>query len=405
MLLHQARKQEAIAAYGMAAGIDPALAPTHCWWRGNLADESGDLEGAAGHYAQALACDPGFELAQLPVRHNAAARREVAHGRERAGDESGAGVADRFLLIKSWGSGFWSEGMHLLGALLTAEITGRIPVVLWGGNCLFRESGLIDGFTQYFEPVSDASLDDLPVSDGAVFPPKWTLANLGGDNVGKHEGPYARLSGARFVGRPEPLAVIDYFTSTHLARHWIPAGHPLHGRPTAAVDRWLAAKYLRPWPYLTEGADAFVRQRFGTDAPFTAVHLRGTDKIMEMPSLDALNRHALDQVETDGAVFVLTDSIPWERAAATRLAGRMRVATVTRGSGATGVHFERAAGPTQLGEEVLTDALIAARASRFVGNGRSGVSCGVCMLSAAEPESIRLLGLFDVGRNHYGEYY
>ena len=184
-----------------------------------------------------------------------------------------------------------------------------------------------------------------------------TPPNLGAENVGKHDGPYARLSGARFVGRPEPLAVIDHVTSTHLARHWIPSWHPLHGRSTAAVDRWLVDKYLRPWPFLIESAETFVRQHFGTGTPFTAVHLRGTDKGTEAPLLNALNLHALDEVGAVDDVFV------------------------------------------------LTDALIAARASQFVGNGWSSVSSGVRLLSNAAPASIRLLGLFDVGRNHYGEYY
>ena len=405
VLTHRGRKIDAVAAYAVAAELDPASAHVHQWWSGKLAEESGDFHAAAEHYATALDCRPGFELARLAAHHNAIARREIAFARERTGDRPGPATATRFLLIKAWGTGFWSEIMHLLGALLTAEITERIPVVLWGANSLFREPGLVDGYTQFFEPVSDTGLDDLPVAEGAIYPPKWTPANLGTENVGKHDGPYARLSGARFVGRPEPLAVIDHVTSTHLARHWIPPWHPLHGRSTAAVDRWISDKYLRPWPFLIEAAETFVRRRFGAGTPFTAVHLRGTDKGAEAPLLDALNFHALDEAGAAGDVFVLTDSVRWQREAAGRLGARAHFAPATRGTGDTGIHFERAAGPTQLGEEVLTDALIAARASHFVGNGWSSVSCGVRLLSNAAPESIRLLGLFDVGRNHYGEYY
>ncbi len=39
--------------------------------------------------------------------------------------------SDRFLLIKSWGCGFWSDVDHVMGQLLVAEITNRIPVIYW----------------------------------------------------------------------------------------------------------------------------------------------------------------------------------------------------------------------------------------------------------------------------------
>lgn len=404
VLAHRGRKDEADAALAIAAGLDPHAARTR-YWLGKLADERGEFDAAADHYAAALACDPGFEPAQYAARFNAVARREVAAALARPRDEAGDRAAPRFLLIKAWGAGFWSETLHLLGALLTAEITGRIPVVMWGGNSMFREPGAVDGFTHFFEPVSAAGLNDLPVADGAVFPPKWTPANIGADDVAKHEGPHARLSGARFIGRPEPLAVIDYFTSTHLARQWIPTWHPLHGRSTAEVDRYLAEKYLRPHAFLAERAATFRRERFGLGATFSAVHLRGTDKGTEMPLVDALNRHALESCGGNEAVFVLTDSVRWQQAAAGHLGARAHFTPATRGTGDVGIHFERHVGPRQLGEEVLTDVLIGAMASRFLGNAWSSVSCGVRVLSEAAPASVRLLGPFDMARDHYGEYY
>lgn len=404
VLAHRACKAGAETAFSNAARLDPGSARTH-YWLGKLADERGEFDAAATRYETALACDPGFEPARFAARFNAVARREIAYAREQTGDVVLQGAAPRFLLIKAWGAGFWSEILHLLGALLTAEVTGRIPVVLWGGNSMFREPGTVDGYTHFFEPVSAAGLADLPVAAGAVFPPKWTPANIAADDIGRQSGDFARLSGARFVGRPEPLAVIDYFTSTHLARHWIPAGHPLHGKSTAEVDRWLAAKYLRPRAFLAERAAAFRLAHFGAGSPFAAVQLRGTDKSTEMPLMDALNRHALEAIGADGDVFVLTDSVRWQRAAAERLGTRGHFTAATRGTGTTGVHFERNVGPRQLGEEVLTDVLVGAGAARFLGNGWSSVSCGVRVLSDAAPDAVHLLGPFDMARDHYGEYY
>lgn len=44
---------------------------------------------------------------------------------------------NRYLLIKSWGFGFYSDVIAVLGSLLLAEITHRTPVVHWGKNSLF----------------------------------------------------------------------------------------------------------------------------------------------------------------------------------------------------------------------------------------------------------------------------
>ena len=45
----------------------------------------------------------------------------------------------KYLLIKAWGFGFFSDVNHIIGQLLIAELTGRIPIVYWGKNSLFGE--------------------------------------------------------------------------------------------------------------------------------------------------------------------------------------------------------------------------------------------------------------------------
>src|SRR5215213_4962540 len=60
----------------------------------------------------------------------------------------------RFLLIKSWGKGFWSDVDHVLGALLAAEMTRRTPIVHWGDNCLFTAPGVDNAWAQFFEPIN-----------------------------------------------------------------------------------------------------------------------------------------------------------------------------------------------------------------------------------------------------------
>ena len=65
---------------------------------------------------------------------------------------------DRFLLIKAWGYGFFSDLDHVLGCLLLAEMTGRTPVTHWGTNSLFRIDSGTDAFRSYFSPLSPQTI-------------------------------------------------------------------------------------------------------------------------------------------------------------------------------------------------------------------------------------------------------
>src|SRR5438105_9423414 len=107
----------------------------------------------------------------------------------------------RFLLIKAWGCGFWSDMNHVFGSLLLAEITGRTPVTHWGSNSLFRDETGSDAFRLYFEPVSSFDIEYLTaIRRATFFPAKWSRSTLRRENVAKWEGPDSRLSGRSFLG-------------------------------------------------------------------------------------------------------------------------------------------------------------------------------------------------------------
>ena len=98
------------------------------------------------------------------------------------------GSGCRYLLIKSWGSGFWSDISQVLGCLLLAEITGRIPIVHWGYNSRYGDGSGEDAFQYYFKPPSKVTLADICQLRGATFfPPKWCRDNLRAENVKKKE--------------------------------------------------------------------------------------------------------------------------------------------------------------------------------------------------------------------------
>ncbi|MDK9702056.1 MAG: hypothetical protein OEL20_02880 [Sulfuritalea sp.] len=67
-----------------------------------------------------------------------------------------------FLLIRAWGAGFWSDVDHVLGQLLLAEITGRIPIVHWGAESLFGGTTDEDGFALYFKRINNFRRENIP---------------------------------------------------------------------------------------------------------------------------------------------------------------------------------------------------------------------------------------------------
>src|SRR5204863_5297276 len=80
---------------------------------------------------------------------------------------------ERYLLIKGWGFGFWADMAHVLGSLLLAEITDRVPLVHWGSESLFSDKSERDAFTHYFEPVSAVPLRQLArMQNASFFPPR-----------------------------------------------------------------------------------------------------------------------------------------------------------------------------------------------------------------------------------------
>jgi hypothetical protein len=136
----------------------------------------------------------------------------------------------RYLVIKAWGFGFWSDISHVLGSLLLAEITNRIPVIHLGDNSLYADGSGADLFGKYFQPVSQFSLQDLSRIEGATFfPAKWNRTNLQDEDVAKWKGAGSRQGALYFLNRTETIAVSDFYVGAIYVQPWIPSGHPMHG--------------------------------------------------------------------------------------------------------------------------------------------------------------------------------
>jgi len=302
---------------------------------------------------------------------------------------------DRYLLIKSWGFGFWADVAQLLGSLLLAEATGRIPVTYWGAESLFSDKSGRDAFGFYFELVSSTSFESLQQMPGAsFFPPRWHAGNLAGSGVAKWEGVGSRAGATYFINRPEMIAVSDFHIGVVDVAPWLPSSHPLAGRLQAEIYRYLAARYLKPRAGIEAACETFLDRHIGA-APFVAVHMRGSDKALEDPNLQATNAAfaaALENVDPSWRILLLTDDAECLARMKERHGERLVAIDCQRTHTDEGVHYLPGIDPVRAGREVLTDACLALRANRFIGNGRSNVSAMIAVMKDWAPGDCTLIG-------------
>ncbi|MBS0448190.1 MAG: tetratricopeptide repeat protein [Proteobacteria bacterium] len=309
------------------------------------------------------------------------------------------GSADaKYLLVKAWGYGFWSDVHHVLGQMLLAELTGRIPVVHWGTNSLFGDGSGGNAWDLYFEPVSDVRIDDLAglVAGRDIYPPKWRLDRLRDENVGKWSGPQARLAAPYFFARDEALAVSDFYATVSSIVPWIGRASRYHGLSDDRIYRQLFDRYLKPRPQVVARVDAFHRAHLA-GRHWAAVHVRGSDKVHESAALHQTNERydgfveRIVELNPEIGLFLLTDAVDVHARYAQRYGDRVVTTPALRSDSTTGVHMQGHAGST-VGTEVLVDALLAARCDYFVGNQESNVSLAIASLKDWPNGLLAMLG-------------
>ncbi len=357
-----------------ALQADPACAVAH-HVIGQVAQHLGLREYAITSFEAALSANAYFKPAKKALA--ALGPRVDTTGAPGASQAA----ADRFLVIREWGYGFWADVDFALGQLLLAEFTGRRPIVFWGNESRFRRAGSPkseNAWGLYFEPVGDlANVDGFDLEDR--YPAKWRDVALDAEIFNRFDGEGARTWSLAFLNRPERVLVADFFCGVVNVLPWAPKTHPLHGASLPEAYRWLAVKYLKPRAEILAEVRAFVDQHLAGTRTL-ACHVRGLDKRGEFPDLDRY----IDEVvniadgmmlgEPDRKLFIMSD---WAGAIdhfRERHGQRVVSTSATRAAEGTGLHRVENADGARLGREVLVDALIAARCDLFVGMAPSTVS-------------------------------
>ena len=288
----------------------------------------------------------------------------------------------RYLLIKAWGCGFWSDIHHVLNQLLLAELTQRTPIVLWGTNSFYRETEE-NAFPCFFKTDLFADFKDIP-GTASIFPDKWNASNLLVEDNQKWDGPGSRLSAQYFFDRHETLLVSDFFSPLDTIIPWIDANSEYHGLNEDDIYAILFKKYLSPTDQIQQNIDGFYASNMQSKN-WVAVHMRGSDKVYESPHLNQTNLlyyEFLDRIlelNPSIQIFLMTDSEDILKNMLGKYGAKILTTQVQRSANNTGIHFAGHPGH-QIGSEILTETYLAAKCDYFIGNKESNVSLAIYSL-------------------------
>ncbi|MFI8705834.1 hypothetical protein ACIGHG_01910 [Bacillus sp. NPDC077411] len=302
---------------------------------------------------------------------------------------------NRFLLIKEWGCGFWSDVEHVVGQLLIAELTGRIPVTFWGEGSLYASEHSLfeDAFTMYFLPVSNYSVDDLAHEYYTYYPPRWNRDNLRLRDI------HDVVDVADYFTKLENVLVSTRHIYVHDFTQWINKSHPACRMGYPDAYSYLYQKYLKLQPYLSAEIEDFYFKNMKHKHPLLGLHIRGSDKINEFPHLYQLNN--LYPLEIDNylqnnptaAIFLLTDS---ENILARyrELYGNKLIYTDSIRT--SDENFSVHAGlpfcnKQQKGIDIIKDTYLATKCDHFIGANYSNVSVAVSCLKDWPEGTIKLI--------------
>ncbi|MBT5107080.1 MAG: hypothetical protein HOM25_00235 [Rhodospirillaceae bacterium] len=353
-----------------------AMTPQYPWGPYLLAVTANHL----GDYRARAKC--AAVASELLLEYSGADFSEIAQGlAELASTPKSATPAPRqpaYLIIKSWGYGFWSDVEHVMASLLLAEMTHRIPIVRWGGNSYYSSDETKDCFQKYFNPVSDVTLEDAIARDGRFYPPKWSAGNIRQDYLSVWEGAYSRLSGLYFFNRPERIAVSDFFTQVLELTPWLHEDHWLCGLDVITVMRRLYEKYFSLQKDIQQEVDAYIADNFD-DRPVLGVHVRNEDKGSENQDLADENARIPYMIERrlarnpDLRIFLMTDRDSVIEDYRSRYGARVFHTDCIRTSDDTAVTLLEANDRSRFGIDIIKDTYAAAACTYFIGNGSSNI--------------------------------
>ncbi len=298
----------------------------------------------------------------------------------------------KFLLIKSTGNGFWYDMHHVLTQFYFAEITNRTPIVYWGKNCLYSIDEESEAFSQFFQPVSQYGIGDLENPGLTYYPEVWNSDNLREDGTELD----IECTLDEIINCDADVLVQKNFIEHENMVHWIEK-HPMYGFISRYLYSEMLKKYIRLQPLVADEIDEFYNSKM-RGYPFIAVHIRGSDKVVEVSNLQEINRRYHAEIDKmrgicpNAKLFLLTDCsdiLEQYRTLYPDIVINTECKRVFETS--IGSHFQDYEDKARKGLEIIKDTWLAAKCDYFIGNGYSNVSQAITELRDWDSIKIKLL--------------
>lgn len=341
-------------------------------------------------------------------------------------------AGDRFLLIKPWSYRLWSDVEHVLGQLLIAEITGRVPIVYWPIHCLHNGFVHTNGFELYFEPVSYYSIFDLAKPGYTFYPPVWDADNLLVEDVDKET--WAFRSIGDLISSDANVVVGDVYFSVSEIIPFIKKDNAAYGMTATEIYRHLYKKYIRIKRDILTEIHGFYQSWLRDAHPLLAVHVRreeddmifderkdrmdeyywnrynrkhrlkasnnrkrryiflGTGKMLKPNTQYHDEIRKLSDKYAIRNIFLLTDSEEVVDEYRSRYGDRVTFTDCKRLTGSDPAYrMENPMVKRRRGIEAIKDACLAAQCDFFIGNDFSSLSRAVFRMKDWPEENVRLL--------------
>lgn len=304
---------------------------------------------------------------------------------------------DRFLLIKSWGCGFWSDVDHVMGQLLVAELTNRIPVIYWGTNSLYAESFKSNAFDLYFEPVSSYSIYDVIKPHYTYYPQIWRYDNVMVEDLDKITWMYRNLGELMANDANVVVSDVHYFIRPII--NYITKDHWAYGMTAQQIYRGLFDKYIKLKPDIELEIQEFYNSNLKDYSPTLGVHIRGGDKIREVENLSKFNKRyytAIDNYMNSydiKKILLLTDCEDILKIFEKKYGSKLVFTDCRRGAiyaTDNAPHLQDYTHKRRKGIEIIKDTYLASKCDFFIGNGYSNVSYTVKRLRDWSEDNIIL---------------
>jgi hypothetical protein len=281
---------------------------------------------------------------------------------------------------------------HVLTQLYLAEIAQRIPVVYWGKNCMYGIDENSDAFQQFFRPISKYGIQDLIKEDFSYFPEEWNRDNL----LEEHLYSHMDISLDDIIHSEADVVVQNSFIEVEDMMYWIEK-HPLYGYISRYLYSSMLKKYIRLQPLVEDEISEFFDRNMINNT-IIAVHIRGSDKIVEIDHLFELNKRYPAEIDKvlkvwpEAKIFLMTDCRDILEQYSHMYPNKIMSTECNRVlQNGPGSHFQEYEDKARKGLEIIKDTWLAARCDYFIGNGYSNVSLAISELKDWDRSAIKLL--------------